>query len=180
MSSDNYLGKRYGKRMFIAAWLAVLALLYVFFNDTLQRQHNPNQLPNTQMMDDVVAQVTLERNRYGHYVSSGRINGQAVTFMLDTGATMVSVPVGIARRIGLRKGAARKVRTANGTATVYATELDSIELGGIQLNHLKGHINPNMQGDILLGMTFLKHLKFTQDGKRLILEGPASLNSHPE
>jgi aspartyl protease family protein len=90
--------------------------------------------------------------------------------MLDTGASDVAIPEDIAREIGLKRGRAMIYQTANGPATVYATRLNEISLGDIHLKNIRATINPNYQSnDILLGMSFLKHLEFTQRGDQLTL-----------
>jgi len=112
----------------------------------------------------------LQRNRYGHYVADGEINQQPVVFLLDTGAGGISVPEGLAREIGLKRGSALRYQTANGMITVYATTLAQVDLGGIILRQVRASINPNMQGnEVLLGMSFLKHFEITQKGKTLTI-----------
>ena len=118
-------------------------------------------------------QIVLERNRYGHYNVSGRINNQPVEFMLDTGATLVAIPAKLADRLGLVRGAPTQVKTANGTAIAYATRLASVRLGDIELRDVRAHISPGMDGDeVLLGMSVLKKLEFSQRGTSLTLRQP--------
>lgn len=166
----NEQPQRIGKGMIFAAWIVVIGLLTLFFNSFLDKQHNPNQTLSTNYDENGVREVILQRNRDGHYVANGTINGQAVVFFLDTGATIVSIPEIIANRLNLQRGRAMPVNTANGIITTYYTELDSIALGKIELHHVRASINPHMQSsEILLGMSFLKHLEFTQRGNTLIL-----------
>ena len=90
--------------------------------------------------------------------------------MLDTGATVVSVPIGIARRLKLKPGARRMVETANGRIITYATTLDSVNIGNIELNRVAASINPRSDSrEVLLGMTFLKHLELLQRGDTLTI-----------
>ena len=124
---------RTAKFMVFATWILLLGILTYFFNNYLEKQNNPNTTLNIQTGTDGIAEVVLQRNRYGHYVANGAINGQNVTFMLDTGATIVSIPQTIARNLGLRKGAPMTASTANGSITVYATLLNSISLGPIEI-----------------------------------------------
>jgi aspartyl protease family protein len=115
----------------------------------------------------------LERNRYGHYHARGQINGRDVEFLLDTGATEVSVPAVVANRLRLRKGAEMQVNTANGILIVYAARLERVQLGNIVLHNVKAHINPGIKTDeVLLGMSFLKQLEFSQRGNTLTLVQP--------
>lgn len=162
--------KRIGTMMIVATWVLLLILLTYFFDKIIDQQFNPNQTLTTRYLDGDVREVTLQRNRHGHYVTNGQINGKDVVFMLDTGATGVAVPVGIARDIGLKQGAAIELFTANGRATGYLSNLDSIGIDGIELENIRAVINPNDSSDmILLGMTFLKEIEFTQRGDELIL-----------
>ncbi len=166
----NKSPQRIGKGMIVAACLLALGLLTLFFNDLLDKQHNPNQDLNTQYNQDGTREVILQRNRSGHYVTKGTINGQPVVFFLDTGATIVSIPEPVARRLNLQRGVEMLANTANGTVTTYSSELDSVAVGEIELHRVRASINPQMRGDeILLGMSFLKHLEFTQRGDTLIL-----------
>lgn len=162
--------KRMGLGMMILAWVVLLGLGIFFFGDVLDKQINPNQQLETRYGSDGIREVVLKRNKYGHYVTPGRINGVPVTFMLDTGATGVAIPGNIASRLGLRRGRAYRTQTANGMSTTYAVELDRVSVGEIELRGVQAGIAPGLQTDqILLGMTFLKHIEFTQRGNTLIL-----------
>jgi aspartyl protease family protein len=162
--------KRMGMAMQVLAWLTFLALGAFFFDDLLGTQYNPNQDLQTRSGAEGVREVVLQRNRFGHYVTSGEINGEPVTFILDTGATGVAVPDAIAQRLGLQRGRAFRTRTANGTGTSYAAMLDSVSVGGIELKDVSAGITPGLQDDqVLLGMSFLKHIEFTQRGDTLTL-----------
>lgn len=159
-----------GKGMTIAAWVVALLLLSFFFNHWLDKQHNPNQQVDSMVSAEGQREVILQRNRMGHYVATGFINRHQVTFLLDTGATDVSIPARLAKRLGLERGAPVYYQTANGTITAYSTVLNEIRLGEISLHNVRAHINPQMNDDdILLGMSFLKQLEFTQKGAELIL-----------
>jgi aspartyl protease family protein len=160
-----------GRSMVFLSWIGALALFTFLAQDWLDNAYNPNQSPVTTHDNATgIRQIVLKRNRYGHYVGSGRINGQDAVFMLDTGATDVVIPEKLAANYGLRRGAAYESMTANGIIEVYATRLDTIELGPIRLYNVQAAINPYMDGDeILLGMSFLKHLQFNQQGDELII-----------
>jgi aspartyl protease family protein len=170
MTSPEQQQRKIGKGMVLAMWLILLGMLTLFFNNHLEKQHNPNQQVMKRELPDGEREVVLERNRYGHYVASGLINGQPVVFLLDTGATDISVPAHLAQQLGLQKGPRLTFQTANGIAYGYATRLDSVTLGNIRLTQLPASINPNVRDDeVLLGMSFLKHLEFSQKGNTLTL-----------
>lgn len=146
-------------------WIAVLAMITFYFNYLLEARNNPNQTPNASRHDGF-NQVVLQRNAQHHYIATGRINGESVTLLLDTGATEVSVPKNLAERLRLTPGAPRFVNTANGTVQTRATTIDTLELGSITWNNVPAHINPGMGGNqILLGMSALKNVEFAhRDG----------------
>jgi aspartyl protease family protein len=159
-----------GFTMVVLMWLIVLGLLTAYFNHWEKSQYNPNQSVANMTYEDGVREVVLQRNRYGHYVATGAINDRPVVFMLDTGASDISVPQHIAKRLGLEAGPVVYYQTANGPAKAFMTRLDKVAVGDIELRDVRAHINPNVDDDeILLGMTFLKHLEFTQRGDNLTL-----------
>jgi len=168
MDSSNNT-KRIGKGMLWVFWCLVLAALALYFGNLEKKRFNPNQNVSNQSNSNYNI-VELERNAFGHYVTTGQVNNKNVVFMLDTGATNVAVPEGVAKQLGLRRGARQQVFTANGIATAYATEIQSLRVGSIELAKVKASITPGMTGEsILLGMSALKHLDFSQSGKILTL-----------
>ncbi len=164
--TSQHTPKRIGQGMWAVAWVMLLGLLYLFFEDQVKEKYNPNH----DLVTDSSAEVILKRNRSGHYVAPGEINGTPVIFLLDTGATTISIPEAVAERIGLERGFRSEVSTANGNIDVYNSRLDSVQLGGITLHNIRGHINPYMEGEtVLLGMSFMQHLEIIQKGDTLTL-----------
>lgn len=156
--------------MLAMAWGVLLVLLVAFFNNWLSDEKNPNKRPVSQSNSAGQIEVVLRANRQHHYVVNGQINGQEVVFLLDTGATEVVIPQLIAEKIGLQAGRKNVAKTANGSVTVYSTELDSITIGKIHLDNIKASINPAMDIEaVLLGMSALRKIEFTQRGNTLIL-----------
>ena len=156
--------------MILAAWVLVLGLLTAFFSGWLDKRDNPNQMVTGVTSDAGVREVNLQQNRSGHYIATGKINDVPVRFLLDTGATNVSVPERVAKRLQLEAGHSERVETANGSITTYFTRLDKVDLGTIQLVDVRAHINPHMDSDeVLLGMSFLRHLELIQRGGALTL-----------
>lgn len=170
MSNPKQPAQNIGRGMLIAGWILLLALLTLLFNDWFEEQRNPNQNVVSRMAANSTHEVILQRNRHGHYLANGQINGQEVEFLLDTGASDVSIPGRIADKLELKRGRRVNYQTANGNITAYQTRIPILELGNIALHDVRASINPHMDDDtILLGMTFLKHLEFTQKGNTLIL-----------
>ena len=166
MSSESKEHKKLGHKFIIAMWIAVMIMVYFLFENILETDYNPNQSVQITSANEVM----LQRNRYGHYVTQGKINNQPVTFLLDTGASDISIPSKIAQKLKLKAGSERRYQTANGIIVGNLTNLNSVSIGNIKLNDVRASINPAMDNDeILLGMSFLKHIEFTQRGDTLIL-----------
>ena len=172
-NKDQQPTKSMGRGMYTIAWLLGIGLLTLFFSGHEEKRHmqriNPNQNPDSSIQDGQ-AQVVLKQNRQGHYVTNGTINGKEVTFLLDTGATDVSIPAHIADSIDLKRGRSIPISTANGNIKVYQSWVKELGIGDIILEDVDANINPEMRDDfILLGMSALTKLEFTQRGNTLTL-----------
>lgn len=156
--------------MLALAWVIIIGLMSMLFTDVLRGQRNPNQQVRSEHAASGAVHVRLRENRLGHYVAKGLINSEPVVFLVDTGATDVSVPADLASRIGLTRGAAVRTRTANGVITTWRTTLSQVRLGDIVLHDVRASINPGMSGrEVLLGMSFLRELDFIQRDGTLLL-----------
>ena len=156
--------------MMVLSWIAAIGLMTLLFTNVLDHKRNPNQNLSTKVLENGSKEVVLLGSAHGHYVASGKINYQPVVFLVDTGASFVSIPEQVAQRVGLKKEHPITASTANGKITVYTTLLEQISIGDITLYNVKADINPNMEGEeILLGMSFLRNLSVThEDGKLTI------------
>lgn len=155
-----------GRGMAWIASLLILGMFYLYFENSLQARNNPNR----QLQVAPGTELVLKRSRDGHYLFPGTINGQPVTFLLDTGATLVSVPAHLANDLQLSPGAYQQSITANGTVTTRATRIESLAFGPFNVRDVSASLNPGMRTDqVLLGMSVLKQLEFTQRGDTLIL-----------
>ena len=164
---------RIGRAMLFGAWIVALALLVLIFQRWMDAQENPNRDLAISLDAGGRPQVVLARNRAGHYVAPGRINGESVIFMIDTGATDVALPLDLARRLGLRLGAGRIARTANGDVQTWSAVLEAVDLGGLMAHRVRASILPNMPGNqVLLGMSYLKRFELLQRDGMLILRDP--------
>lgn len=158
-----------GAWMFGLAWVVIFVSLIAYFSGFLDRKVNPNQSPSS-VVTQAGVEVRLKQNTMGHYVTSGLINGQKVVFLLDTGATSVSVGAHLAQRLSLYPQGQQRVQTANGSLTVATTTIDELQIGDIRLQNVDANLNPGMGSDkILLGMSALKHLEWSQRGDVLTL-----------
>ena len=170
VSTNNEYPRTLGKGMITVAWLLLLGLLTLLFNNFLEHENNPNQSPATLTSSGGAKVVELKMNRAGHYVANGKINGYPVEFLLDTGATDVALGEKLAKRLGLEKGYETRAQTANGITRSYLTLLKQVSIGEINLNGIRASILPGMKMDqVLLGMSFLKQLELRQKDDTLTL-----------
>ena len=146
-------------------WLAMAVLLaaLTWFFDFLGAGGKSQQLRVSG------SEVRISADRQGHYRAEGEINGRAVEFLLDTGATMVAVPAKLAGQLGLKRGPEIKLQTANGVSSGYMTRIERVKLGSIQVNNVSAVITAGLDGEVLLGMSFLGHLNWTRSKDELLL-----------
>jgi aspartyl protease family protein len=164
MSTSMNPHRRSGITMLVIAWMLIFGGMFWLFSSWEAREKNP-------VVNAEEGEVVLKRNRGGHYVAAGEINGRAVTFLVDTGATQVAHSSELARELDLKLGSRLTVQTANGIVSGYAARLDSVRLGSIVMPNVGALVTSGMEGDVvLLGMSFLQRLEFTQVGGRLVLK----------
>jgi aspartyl protease family protein len=109
----------------------------------------------------------------GHFFTVAVVNGVSIRFLIDTGATLVTVSSADARRAGVNYLAGERVimQTANGTAPAYRVKLDSVRLGEIVLNNVDGMVvEGNALGGVgLLGMSFLNRTEMKRESDTMTL-----------
>jgi aspartyl protease family protein len=118
--------------------------------------------------------VTVSRDRYGHFAVEGRVDGRRVEFMVDTGASVVSLRESDAFRLGLRvapRDYTARVSTANGTAYAAPVMLRSVDIGGIVVRDVRALVHPDRALKVnLLGMSYLGRVRFAHEHGRLVIE----------
>lgn len=116
--------------------------------------------------------VVLTADGRGHFLPPGQINGRAVQFMVDTGASMVILSEADAKRINLKyeQGQRVQVSTANGGAIGYQVQLDSIKVGDAQVYNVAGIVLPQSMPFVLLGNSFLTRFQMQRTNDQLTLE----------
>lgn len=122
--------------------------------------------------DGANASVVLRADSRGHFVSTGEINGVSVRFLVDTGASMISLGAADARRVGLdlARGTRGVSMTANGQAEVLRLKLDRVRLGDITLYNVDALVHQTDLPVALLGMSFLNRMEMQRDGSTMILK----------
>lgn len=115
--------------------------------------------------------VTLHADGKGHFLTEGSINGAGVVFLVDTGASMVSMGAADAERAGIdfRKGVVARSMTANGQINVWHVKLDRVRVGDVLLRNVDGLVHATNLPVVLLGMSFLNRMEMSRTGEQLTL-----------
>jgi aspartyl protease family protein len=119
--------------------------------------------------------LSIPRDGRGHFQTEGRIDGQRINFMIDTGASVIALNETSAARFGLRPSRGdynAAVSTANGTIRAARTRLAMVELGGLIVRDVEAMVLPDEAlSENLLGLSFLSRLKrFEYAGGKMVLE----------
>ena len=117
-------------------------------------------------------QIVLAAGPGGHFVTSGSINGRAVRFVVDTGATTIAMGEADAKRIGLdyTRGQRGMVRTANGDVPSYRVSLREVRVGDVTVYNVDATVVPASMEVMLLGNSFLSRFQMRRDADILVLE----------
>ncbi len=131
----------------------------------------PAQLGGTPLAT-AAREVVITAGPGGHFTASGAINGQAVSFMVDTGATLVALGRDQAERLGIDLSSARPAvtQTANGPVTVQLVTLNTVRVGELELSNVGAAVLPMPMPLVLLGNSFLARLQMRRDNDVMRLE----------
>jgi aspartyl protease family protein len=116
-------------------------------------------------------QIVLTAASGGHFFTDGSINGKAVRFLVDTGATNVAMSQTEAERIGLnfRNGQRGFSNTANGQIPVHRVTLNSVRVGDVQVYNVDATVVPSQMDHVLLGNSFLTRFQMKRENDTLTL-----------
>jgi aspartyl protease family protein len=134
--------------IFAFIWLSLALGIFVLV-DNIQ---NPNK---AYRLGDNASSVTLKRGLDGHYRAEALINNQKIDVLVDTGATGVAISQAVADKLGLKSIDAIRTNTANGDSVGYMVRLNSVKVGGVEAKNVSAMIAPGLDGDVLLGMSYL-------------------------
>ena len=115
--------------------------------------------------------VSLAQDDSGHFLAEGMVNGSHVRFLVDTGATLVSIPISEAARLGIdyQKGQPGYAILADGRRVAsYRVTFDSVTIGDLTLLNVAGSVSQGT-GIPLLGMSFLNRTEMRQEGQSMTL-----------
>jgi aspartyl protease family protein len=121
---------------------------------------------------DGSGKIVMTADNQGHFYATGTVNGVSVRFLVDTGATMISLGMNDARRIGLdfNRGQKGLTQTANGQGVVSKIQLDTVRIGDVTLHNVDALIHQNEMPMALLGMSFLNRMEMQRDGSTMTLK----------
>jgi aspartyl protease family protein len=116
-------------------------------------------------------EVVLSAGSGGHFTAQGQINGQGVTFLVDTGATKIALGQPDADRLGIDyRNAPRSVAsTANGNIAISAVTLSSVRVGEVEVANVEAVVVPSAMPHVLLGNSFLTRFQMQRDNDTLRL-----------
>src|SRR5215831_26085 len=163
-------------RLIFVAALVVMALSVVgvrLIQDDLTRPRVTMAKPALSAQSSSRAVVIKSEN--GHYAAEARVDGhEEVAFMVDTGASQITLRESDAARLGYRPGSADyvlKIDTANGEGRAAPVELASVEVGDVMVRNVRALVVPDSALSVnLLGMSFLSRVRWTQERGELVLE----------
>ena len=119
--------------------------------------------------------LSIARDARGHFETEGRIEGQRIGFMVDTGASVIALNESSAARFGLRPSRGdykATVTTANGTIKAAPIRLAMVDIGGLVVRDVDAMVLPDEAlSENLLGLSFLSKLKrFEYANGKMVLE----------
>ena len=115
--------------------------------------------------------VTLSAISGGHFMAEGQVNGGAVRFMVDTGATLIALPASDANRLRIdyRRGRRSATQTAAGVTPVFVVTLDSVRIGDIEIQNVEAAVIEQGLPIALLGNSFLNRMEMRREGQTMTL-----------
>jgi aspartyl protease family protein len=151
-----------------ALWLGIFAAGYWISTQVLAPP------PVTQSIVSGAAEITIAADRNGHFYLDGSIDGMPLRFMVDTGATYVSVSTEFARRAGLPAGVIGYFNTANGSVQGQVVKGRAVRAGPFEVSGLSVAVMPAGGEEGLLGQNFLRRFDVSQSGGELRLRARAT------
>lgn len=153
---------KWGPFWIVVFWMVVMGLLYVAMNHYLK----PKPLVVSASGDLIIA-----RARDGHFYARGEVNGRPVRFLVDTGASMVTVSEQFARTAGMSGGVPTVFKTANGDMPGWTVSDIPVTLGPVSVSGVRvavGLVGHEI-GDALLGQSFLAKFEVLLEKDRMTL-----------
>ena len=143
-------------------WCVVMGLLYLLMTHYLKPQQ-------AQVLAN--GDLVIKRSQDGHFYAMGTVNGQEAKFMVDTGASLVSVSEAFAQKAHIRGGLPATFSTANGASPGRIVEGVDIAIGPVSVSNVKVGVGLRMGDDneALLGQSFLSKFDIIMSKNQMVL-----------
>ena len=158
--------------LFLLAWIAIAVVAYF----AMQTFTAPRIARETRGANGS-GEIIIPRSRDGHYYVEGSINDQVVTFMVDTGASTVSIDSSTAQAAGVPRGYNATFNTASGVTQGEMVPNQRVTVGGVRMDDISIAVIPRLGEIALLGQNVLRHLDVTQSGDRMMLRSKQGLRN---
>lgn len=158
-------GLRWGPLAIVVFWLVVMGVVYGVIKMVTQ----PRAI--TVSMN---GEMTIPRSRDGHFYAPGFVGGQPVVFLVDTGASYVTISQDFAQHAGISGGTPTRFRTANGVINGTIVDNLTVSIGPAEASGIKvavGLIGTD-RDTALLGQSFLSRFQITLTGNQMVLRKP--------
>ncbi len=143
-------------------WCILFGIFYVVIDGQIG--------PKVGVAENGATSIEIPRSRNGHFYVAGAINGQPLTFMIDTGASTVAIGAEMAQRLNLPRGRPTTLQTANGLAHAEETQAQELRLGSIVVRDVRVMVMANLGSEALLGQNVLRHLEVVQTAEKMLLK----------
>lgn len=161
----------------MAAWVMIFAAAFIVFTlrDDFKALWNRMVLETRGgvVQEQAGSELRIRQSADGHFWVDAQLNGQAVRFLVDSGATTTSISSAVAQRAGIRisTGFPAMVQTANGVVAVQRGRAERISVGSIERTDLAVHVSDAFGDMNVIGMNFLSSLSgWSVEGRTLILK----------
>jgi len=117
------------------------------------------------------SRIVLTAGTGGHFFTPGQINGRAVQFMVDTGATSIAMSAADAERAGVnyKSGQPVQMSTANGVTQGFRVKLASVRVGDVEVYDVDAVVIPQGMAHMLLGNSFLTRFQMIRENDQMTL-----------
>ncbi|MCZ4314611.1 retropepsin-like aspartic protease [Comamonadaceae bacterium G21597-S1] len=158
-------GLKWGPLVIVVFWLLVMAIVY----GGIKLVMKPREVTIS-----MAGEMTIPRARDGHFYAPGTIGGQPVVFLVDTGASYVTVSQAFADHAGIHGGSPTRFHTANGVIEGRIVSDVPVSLGPAAVSGVKVAVGMNGIGrdQALLGQSFLSKFQITLSGNEMVLRRP--------
>ena len=156
-------GLKWGPLAIVTFWVVVMGVLYLVMVQYLK----PKPVTITAQ-----GELVIPKNRDGHFYAAGTVNGRAVVFMVDTGASLVAVSDAFARNAGVAEGDSTTFHTANGDMPGRIVKDVPVTVGSIQVSGVRVGVGlvGGAEDQALLGQSFLSKFDISMSKEQMVLK----------